>query len=189
MFENRHVIGCGQECLSSVLVSFFFVKVNCKDAHRRHPTRLVVVFFSLGWSQVRLYICCCWLLIVTYPVHCPYPWSCLRSRQVESKHYFCPPHSCSVGLHLYWSLTVSSSCNSSTNWQIPELAPSLQVVLGHCFDMSVSIWGPLYFHLPIRVLMVVLCYYPKLQPSPIDLPPRNDNKLLFGYWLIWLLGS
>ena len=31
--ENRHVLGCGQECLSSVLISFFFVsKAACSSA-------------------------------------------------------------------------------------------------------------------------------------------------------------
>jgi hypothetical protein len=38
---------------------------------------------------------------------------------------------CSVGLHLYYSLTVSSSetCNSIPYWQIPELQPSLRPLL------------------------------------------------------------
>jgi hypothetical protein len=43
--------------------------------------------------------------------------------RVESKHSSCPVRSCSFGLHLHCSLTATSSCNSSTHWQIPELAP------------------------------------------------------------------
>ncbi len=71
---NRRVFGCGQECLSSVLVSYFFVsKAACSSA-----ILLVSLCCSPSYSVLWVTTNCC-LSFVTQSVHFRYPRSCLRS--------------------------------------------------------------------------------------------------------------
>ncbi len=82
---NRHVLGCGQECLSSVwvLISFFFVRVKILVA--AFPSRCVVVLFSLRVLDLRLCIVVGFSLLHNL-CYCRCPWSCLRSRQIISSN-------------------------------------------------------------------------------------------------------
>ena len=72
--ENRRVFVCGQQCLSSVLISFFFVsKAACSSG-----ILLVSLCCSPSYSVLWVTTNCC-LPFVTQSVHFRYPRSCLRS--------------------------------------------------------------------------------------------------------------
>ena len=53
--------------------------------------------------------------------------------------------------YLHCSLTASSSCNSSTHWQIPELAPSLRPLLRYQVHSGRSSWGQHFESLPTSI--------------------------------------
>jgi len=82
--ENRRVFGCGQECLSSVLISFFFVsKAACSSA---------ILLVSLCCSPFILSALNHKLLashlLCNISVHFRYPRSCFRSNSLLGETYF-----------------------------------------------------------------------------------------------------
>ena len=78
--------------------------------------------------------------------------------RVEGKHYFCPFRSCSVGLHLHCSLTVSSPCNYSmvSTAYTSIFRPGCS--WSSCSTLRRSSQGRLVF--PVRLKAVVLTRLP-----------------------------
>jgi hypothetical protein len=104
-------------------------------------------------------------------------WLLANLSRLESKHYFCPVRSCSVGLHLHCSLTASTSCNSSTHWQIPELAKIF---------VEGDLGGPQHQHCQqqwrIRILVIlarcVTLEWNTPEPLTSELRPLGETQTL-----------